>query len=495
MFTQCPACETIFKISAEVLRVAAGEARCGRCGEVFNALRSLAEEPRAFATGETAQEQEVRADRILRTVAPPTIAPTAEEEEFEADGMPGTQIVQLEIQGADEFIDLVEEETPAPTPVPASAPAPAKSIADDPSMEFTLPPGELDRIFVEARPHHFVRGRHNLLRNADIDEIEPVSPERLSTNDPTEDGPRAVAPGAVAPNAAEPRAAAPAGGEELAVSTPALQNTALSKDPPLGEKSQLAARAEIMPPPRPSAPELTTEEIASAPRIPRQIPEYLRAAQPDDNVAAPAPAAAPAASSTAADRNDWIEQIIPTSEIEDFEPRGEPHRGAWTAAAALFAMLLAMQIVHHNRAALAQSPAIGGALRSLYKITGHPLPLVVNLSAFEVRQWGVTGDASASGTLRVRASLINTSATAQPYPLMRLALADRFGTRVGVRDFKPHEYLRRTPARPLDPGERADTLVEIIDPGKTAEGFEIDVCEQQLDAGVICANDSATPAK
>ena len=37
-------------------------------------------------------------------------------------------------------------------------------------------------------------------------------------------------------------------------------------------------------------------------------------------------------------------------------------------------------------------------------------------AAFEVRQWGVTGDASANGTLRVRASVINIADQPQPYP-------------------------------------------------------------------------------
>ena len=157
--------------------------------------------------------------------------------------------------------------------------------------------------------------------------------------------------------------------------------------------------------------------------------------------------------------------------------------------------MLAAQLVHHNRSSLAQAAGLGGALRTFYEITGNPIPVAMNLAAFEVRQWGVTGGASANGTLRVRASVINIGAAAQRYPLLRLTLADRFGTRIGTRDFAPGEYLRKAPARPLDPGERADAIIEIVDPGKSAEGFEIDVCDVAANARVICANDSPARPK
>ena len=54
MYTQCSKCETVFKLTAVVLRAAGGQVRCGKCGEVFNALARLAEDSSAFETGEAA---------------------------------------------------------------------------------------------------------------------------------------------------------------------------------------------------------------------------------------------------------------------------------------------------------------------------------------------------------------------------------------------------------------------------------------------------------
>jgi hypothetical protein len=114
-----------------------------------------------------------------------------------------------------------------------------------------------------------------------------------------------------------------------------------------------------------------------------------------------------------------------------------------------------------------------------------------NLSVYQLRQWGVTGDPGAKGTLRVRASIMNTAPQLQPYPLLRVTLANRFGTRVGARDFEPAEYLGHAVARQLAPGERADATLDIMDPGKDAEGFEIDVCIRNADKRIVCSADAA----
>lgn len=45
MYTQCPDCQTLFRIRAEQLRAADGQAHCCQCDRVFNALENLREHP------------------------------------------------------------------------------------------------------------------------------------------------------------------------------------------------------------------------------------------------------------------------------------------------------------------------------------------------------------------------------------------------------------------------------------------------------------------
>ena len=44
MYTQCPDCATVFRVTAEALRIAQGDVRCGVCSTTFNALENLSEQ-------------------------------------------------------------------------------------------------------------------------------------------------------------------------------------------------------------------------------------------------------------------------------------------------------------------------------------------------------------------------------------------------------------------------------------------------------------------
>src|ERR1700683_3218074 len=147
VFTQCSKCETVFRLSAEVLRAAGCQVRAGKCGEVFNALAHLAEDASAFTPGESSFELETRADNILESPAPPSpqrALPSAEE--FDP---PGVEIARLQIL---DWNENDASDTPdAPHTPAAESDDPAAEQLGETSLEFTLPPGELDRIFVETK--------------------------------------------------------------------------------------------------------------------------------------------------------------------------------------------------------------------------------------------------------------------------------------------------------------------------------------------------------
>ena len=409
MYTQCSKCETVFKLSAEVLRVAGGQVRCGRCGEVFNALARLAEDSAGFSTGESSLDLETRAESILESVTAVQMVQTAakDTEEF---APPGVEIAHLEIL---DFEDVEDTD---------------RSVEDpDRSMEFTLPPGELDRIFVESKKRTLPPG-------------QPQQP-------------------------AQPLA-----------QTPAQQ----SAQPGAQKPAQPGARTEPAPDAEPDA----------------ELPLH------------PESAAADAAAERGRVSGFEVPDDVRRDILEEFDLRPRPRRAArdsglggaqrrfilWLGAAVVSALLLVVQVVHQNREWLPHGP-FGAGMRALYGAMGAPLTAPANLSAYQLRQWGVTGDPDANGTLKVRASILNTAAQLQPYPLLRVTLADRFGKGIGARDFEPTEYVGKPTARLLAPGERVDATLQILDPGKNAEGFEIDVCLHGADHRITCANDVAPQAK
>ncbi|HVC00994.1 MAG TPA: DUF3426 domain-containing protein [Steroidobacteraceae bacterium] len=356
MYTQCPHCETIFRLSAEALRAASGQVRCGRCGEAFSALARLAERPDAFTIGESPLELESRADRILGSTAAADEAQAEVEAEFaDGDVQGDTPVDEPESSGRIAHLEIIGP------PIPP----------EEGSLEFTLPPGELDRIFVAPEP----------------------------------------ADGWPPPPSASIATAAEAG-------------TQAATDEPTVEAAHRA------PPP--------AELIAAAPK------------------------------------RRWATVAL-------------------VLAAVALALLLGAQLINRNREYLAEHTPFGGALRAVYARLGFELPVPADLADYQLRQWGATGDPAANGILRVRASILNAAAAFQPYPLLRLTLTDRFDRRVGSRDFAPREYLGR-PAELMAPGQRTDVTIQIVDPGKDAVGFEIDVCLRGADGGVFCGSGAAPHA-
>jgi hypothetical protein len=174
-------------------------------------------------------------------------------------------------------------------------------------------------------------------------------------------------------------------------------------------------------------------------------------------------------------------------------------RWAWGVGALLLALLLATQLTHHNRQQLARGATVGPALREVYSSLGMPLPPNWNLAAFELRQWGASESApSSAGAMTVRASLKNGADFAQPMPLLRLELEDRFGGTVARRDFQPAEYLK-VPAqatRLLPAGASTEAELEIVGTTSEAVGYRLDVCLRDENGVIRCAEpvDTAPPS-
>jgi predicted Zn finger-like uncharacterized protein len=163
----------------------------------------------------------------------------------------------------------------------------------------------------------------------------------------------------------------------------------------------------------------------------------------------------------------------------------------WTGGVCAMAVLLAVQIVNHYRNDLAATPQFNKPITALYAAFGVKLTPRWDLRVYDVRQLGASVDAESAGQIMVRASVKNGGHQAQPMPLLRVTLQDRFGNRIAARDVAPGNYLPRAiPAASfLSAGQRIDAEMAFVDPGANAVGFEIDACLPAPAGGIACAND------
>jgi predicted Zn finger-like uncharacterized protein len=388
MLTQCPSCQTTFRVTSEILRVAHGQVRCGRCQTQFDALERLIEET---DDGEIETGRYMRPPRAMPQPPPQPgeieVEEPVEHEEITLEGR------HIEISGVYEAIDETGQ----------GAHAVREEVVEE-WVEIDEEPEPVD-----AEPEV-------------IDMQQEYSSAADGNVDEDDDDIRAAAAEMEADRAAQ-------SGQWKAAPTPRGQADALR---------------------------FSSEQRSRDPRA--------RSARTQT------------AASTDFD--------FPTTQ------RHSQTAGVWTILALPLALLLLVQVVHNYRSTLARHPQIGAPLQGIYGALGLTLRPDWNLHAYEVQQWGVATDPSTPGTLKVRASVKNLAEFAQPYPLLKLVLEDRWGEEVRAREFEPAEYLDATtaPNRLLEPAQQTSATIAIVDPGPDAEGFRFDVCLRGA-RGPVCAAD------
>jgi predicted Zn finger-like uncharacterized protein len=436
MYSQCPECHTRFRVTADALRAAHGTVRCGRCGIAFDALARLSDTP---PPARAALDLTPIVDAQSPLAALPEAAGAAEYH-FTADDLEKV------------FIDVREwQQQFGPEPVAddtASQPGPAiesRVVVDEnePIEDITL---EGERISIEAPP-----GFDDDLESTDEFAVVQDVPDSAYPED--EDTGEIPAADAVLEDLERTRALdyllEP---ESTPANEMAPEPVAERLEPTLGEPAPLAAPEPALPPP-------ITADPMSAGTLASQ--RWRRSAD--------AEVATAAAEAETLERPAW-------------------RTLAWTLGCLLLAIALLAQVVHYYRQDLVRHPALGPVLHDVYERLGVPLSPNWDLAAFELRKWG-NGDGPEDGRLNIRASLTNRAAFAQPHPILRLQLDDRFGESIAVRDFEPAEYLKNPAeaSRLLGPAASTEAELVIVDPGEDAVGYRLDVCLRESPTQLRCA--------
>lgn len=181
MYTQCPECDVAFRVTADVLRQAAGKVRCGGCGIAFNALAHLSEEmPGTPADDEPQVEAEVvEADEPpeLEAGTPPqaisaeqsaALLKTLDQLAGEDIRIEDTGVEWRVMEKDDDAVDAELADDPVPsivreemrfddnTPLPDDfdldapiAPPPTPAVVDEPKEEPEIEDSQVDLVFGE----------------------------------------------------------------------------------------------------------------------------------------------------------------------------------------------------------------------------------------------------------------------------------------------------------------------------------------------------------
>ena len=436
MFTRCFNCKTVFHITAAELRAADGTVICGTCGTTFDALESLSE---------------TRPKDLPADVAPPAEHATQAEAQAQADE---------HARDEDEFLEELE------SLIGVEAPEDDASLEDDPAAADDLPP-----MAASEQPLHDEELAAEMSAQRDIPG-ESIEDDEFLVED------------------FEPDA-----DEEQARFDAAL----------IGEYDADVAPADDMPAenddddryagiPDPDAvfrlDDLPDEPFIFAPERPFSAEEQYSAGptDPSGETATAAEEHSGLAAETAGTEAGAGAEPDP---VPEFARESRESRGGRTWVHLLLVLLAVLALLgtwaHTQHGKLLRHSTGQAVLGPIYSLFGIAVTPDWNPAEFRAVQWEAVANPDQPDDLIVAVDFINRASYAQPYPIIRIVLEDRFGRRIGMHDVSPYQYRQaHSVGDRLPAGGRVRTTVTVPDPGARADGFRVDFCLELPGHGLAC---------
>ncbi|NBF10620.1 DUF3426 domain-containing protein [Pseudomonas sp. Fl4BN1] len=427
--TQCPHCQTRFRVSHAQLSVARGVVRCGSCLQVFNAARQLLEQ-RAAKEGVTS-----------RPAAKPTAAPAAT--------APPTPAPEPELQ-------------PPPAPTPAAPPA-QRAISQ---KQWSAAEMDLDHLDLDEE-----------LAKLEQREIQPAKAfgqerehqeESLSARRDPLDSDEAHWPDGLFGSAAKNDKPEP-----LATKTPASQDEA-SQEPARSGRTEPSLSFNLA-------------DLDDEPQAPRLRPDDdlgsldahspAEAIEHDDKPEAAAPGKKRRERSEPGVQEDVLLDLVDDPIHLDWQKRRSPwgRRLLWMLLILLAAGGLVSQYVAYHFDELARQDQYRPWFQELCPEFGCTVPSRVDIARIKSSNLVVRSHPEFSGALVVDAIIYNRAPFSQPFPLLELRFADLNGHLIASRSFKPGEYLGGDlqDVAEMPPQTPIHIALDILDPGPKAVNYSL----------------------
>lgn len=485
--TQCPHCQTSFRVNYAQLSAARGVVRCGSCLQVFNAARQLLEK----STGQSAAALFGEVDEPGTPAATSAAAAAPLVAEIAAPVQPNAAPAALAhphtLQPGD--AQSPNSSAPPPSSLPGTTPTyhrvePISQRRWAAAAEIDLDHLDLDDALAQLERRQAATGdegqRPSSARNDQLsarrDDPEPINNDfdddlddsaldqpapgdstgvRQRTEFDTVQGGDHPAP-RQAPSRAEP-------------SLTRLEDEFDDGDPQPPAATLIAVR------------EPPSHEAALRERAPRQRRSAIEAA--DDSLRRiDAPPLKPAAS-TATQRAEprLRDTDLPDLSEDPLQLQWEKTQSSWgkrllwTGLSLLAALALLGQYAAYHFDELARQDGWRPWFQTLCPVVGCDVPSKVDIALIKSSNLVVRSHPQFNGALIVDAIIYNRAPFAQPFPLLELRFADLDGKLIASRRFKPSEYLSGDLAGQSDmpPQTPIHIALDILDPGSKAVNYSL----------------------
>lgn len=424
--TQCPHCQTSFRVSHAQLSVARGAVRCGSCLQVFNAARQLLEQ----RSNESAAAQAAPLPAINETaLASPEPAP-------EPDPAPEPTAVQAPrptepwaTHAMDlDHLDLDEELARLEQRQAKRPPAQGREVRD--------PDSSLQARRDDARNEgdDWVDSLHN----DDVDRLPEVQAQIINRSDDAPSDP---------------------------------------EHPPENGRTEpsFSAIASLDEDEAPAVPVTPQRKAASTDKAPRF--SALDDSDDDDNDEPPDAPRANRQRAEPAVRDPALLDLTDDPLRLDWQP-AKPRTGRkllWTLLTLIALAGLAGQYVWYHFDELARQDQYRPWFQLICPKIDCKVPSKVDITQLKSSNLVVRSHPEFKGALVVDAIIYNRAPFSQPFPLLELRFADTSGQLIASRRFKPGEYLSGEIAgkEEMPPQTPIHIALDILDPGAKAVNYSL----------------------
>jgi len=507
MYTQCPKCLTYFQVSADHLKVAQGNVRCGQCRNVFSALGNLTELP-----PQPSPQEHGNSANTSKTKASATNIPAKSKQQSNlSDAIAAIQALN---QSSEKLHLFSEDKSHYPHQLGSNSAIKhgTSSSGSNSAARKLLQPDPLDthENIPELNPNEMPEEFNDF----NFDEALKAVDEIGIDNPPSDDSP--IHYGINDDEDITPAIDGSHLVEDYTSSTnaPYIDN---SEEAPHPEENN-APEERTPDPPQPADKQKETEEILSLDETTEQVAET---AQPETTevpieatieVPAKAPTKAPTEISTEEaikeitfpdlelpetpptslakgkiPNNSPVEQLknipsLPKQLIDDFQQDQHMltsnHRSiiTWGMGSLLLMFVFLGQTIYFKHNELGQINQLRPWIAFFCQHTNCELPMQSDITQLELLGQDIRSHPTSSHALLVSATIINNASYTQPYPGVQLNFSDINGEKVAVRNFEPNDYVvaDHNTNKGMEPNTPFQIELEIIDPGKTAINFEFD---------------------
>ncbi|MET0089094.1 MAG: DUF3426 domain-containing protein [Candidatus Thiodiazotropha sp.] len=432
MFTQCPRCMTLFRITTEQLKAAEGRVRCCQCNQVFNALQRLQEYPKAFNNQATTSQ-------FAEPLHPDQDAELLESFDSQLQRPDSTLINDSEVERSlDDLADdsaltdlpLVEESGLADDSTPIESP----SLSEDSNLEDdqrSLAGDSQSQLLyeqddgLETEPDYFAADTESQMS-------ELLDQDSASLLLPDDDLPQSGLAEII----------------ELDIPQPELKRAAETREEEPEDQQTDAVE--------------TDADTAPEQAIPPAVETQTQTSDSDD---------------THPDK-DLFDDLDHPFEFEpsDEELRRRRNNRFWLFGSLLLILPLAGQIAWQMRDRLIYYDNGRLLLNTLCDVAGCSVPMRRAMDKIVIVQRALTAHPNKPGVLLMQLEIVNTAAFAQPYPKLQLSLFNEMEKLIARRTFTPEEYLdlptQRLPM--LNKQTATHIALELVDPGSEVTGFKFD---------------------